>query len=189
MRGKHSVTNTIERSFSGSGNSLARVIGKQTFTGKRRGTAKKKNKAVNNDGAEACPQKMVTRGGGADEVTKGGKVQSWAGTRKRKGETKKSAGAKNLLHVLFDIAAPDAEQNEDAMAFLLDARGKRELRLPNNERRMREEESVATVEEPESCGGGGGGEGVGESLQFQTVCKLREECVGLLVNVYVLACS
>ena len=52
-RGKLSVTNTIERSFSGSGKSLARVIGKQTFTGKRRGTAKK-NKATK-DVAEARP--------------------------------------------------------------------------------------------------------------------------------------
>ena len=67
MRGKLSITNTIEPSFSGSGGRLARVIGKQTFT-------------------------------------------------KRKGETKKSKGAKNLLHILSDIAAPDFEQDKDRRA-------------------------------------------------------------------------
>ena len=61
--------------------------------------------------------KSVYKGWRTDGLVKLGKVCSckWAGMRKRKGETKKSKGAKNLPHFLFDIAAPDSEKSEDAM--------------------------------------------------------------------------
>ena len=109
---EETVMKRIERKCSGHRDALAGLIGRQTFTGKRRGTGKALKQS-------AELEKVVTRGGGAyGSVLKKGKVHKWAGTRKRKGETKKSLAAKDLLDELFDIALPDSEQNEEALVYL-----------------------------------------------------------------------
>ena len=90
------------------------------------------------------------------------KVKRWAGTRKRKGETKKSVKAKSLLPLLFDVALPDEEQDPVALDFLRDARGKREKNLQEEDSEEEEEEAIAEED-------GGESEGSKGSDQFQTI--------------------
>ena len=157
---EETVMKRIERKFSGHRDALAGLIGRQTFTGKRRGTGKALKQS-------AELGKVVTRGDSGDgSVLKKGKVRKWAGTRKRKGETKKSSAAKDLLDELFDIALPDSEQNEEALVYLRDARGKRELRLPTPKAR-----EVKASAEAESGGGGD------ELVHFQTVGQLMNDII------------
>ena len=56
--------------------------------------------------------------------------RKWAGSKKRKYETKKSLKAKQLLPTLFDIGIGDDYQDAEALVYLRDARAERKLLLP-----------------------------------------------------------
>ena len=132
------VAERIERLFSGRG--LAAVIGKQTLTGNRRPTKTPQEADTPND-------RNTRNRGKSDGKVVTSKVRKWAGTRKRKGETKKSLAAKSRLPLLFDIAKPDHEQDVKALPLLLDARGDRKLHIPNQTEATREETEEAICEE------------------------------------------
>ena len=128
---------------------LANKIGKQTFTGERRPKVKVA-------GGEVASRKLRTteEEEGEEEEDENEEnlekiqVKSWAGSRKRKGETKKSLKAKSMLPKLFDVALPDAQQDPSALAFLHDARNERKLHLEEEE----EEEEGGDQEAEEEAG-------------------------------------
>ena len=131
------VAERIERLFSGYG--LAVDIGRQTLTGKRRPTKTYLE-------ADAPNDRNTRNGGKTDGKLATSKARKWAGTRKKKGETKKSLAAKARLLLLFDIARPDHEHAK-ALPLLLDARGERNLHIPNQAEATMEESEEATCEE------------------------------------------
>ena len=118
-----SVAIRIERRFAGW--ALPNAISKQTFTGEHRN---------NPDVApEVAEERAITRGSEkaeAEDATEIAGPRKWAGSRKRKYETKKSLKAKQLLPTLFDIGIADDYQDAEALVYLRDARAERKLLLP-----------------------------------------------------------
>ena len=118
-----SIAIRIERRFASSG--IPDDLARQTSTGERRNTSEV--------APELAEERAVTRGSEKAEE-EDAKVatgpRKWAGSRKRKGETKKSIKAKQLLPTLFDIGLGDTYQDQEALAYLRDARTERKLLLP-----------------------------------------------------------
>ena len=115
-----SVAIRIERRFPG----ISAEISKQTFTGEHRrpSTAPEMNE-------ERAITRRSMKAESEDAKEMAG-PRKWAGSKKRKYETKKSLKAKQLLPTLFDIGNGDDYQDAEALVYLRDARTERKLLLP-----------------------------------------------------------
>ena len=118
---------------------ISRVVGKQTFTGKRR---TKQMASPTDRGKRQSTAKSTV------EVSSKPKPKSFSGMKK-KGDTKKSLNAKAKLPKLFDIGLADKKQPSEKLEFYQDQKSERKSRLPpvigelGPERRRRQREEKA----------------------------------------------